>query len=172
VVAGTRKLLNSCGTVWIWVMSTCSSLGPVPAPPGFGPMGLRLNRVKSCVKTSFAPMLLRPTPGATGIVVQLGSAWFWNTAGSVLGWSFTARTLNERLWKPGVNPTLGAGRLPVKAIRIVPAGPDTWPSPVPTGRKAVAKSTNTGASRTIPARQDDSCFTREAYNRDFGSRLG
>ena len=155
-------------------MSTCSSLGPVPAPAGLGPTVLRLNNVASWVNTSTVPTLLNPTPWATGIVVQLGSAWFWKMVGSVLGLSFTARTLNERLWNPGVNAAFGAGRAPVNAITRVPWSllGGTWLCPVPIGTDTVAKITDTDTSRAITARRDDSCFTREAYKRDFGSRLG
>src|SRR5258708_430826 len=100
--------------------------------------------------------------------------------GSVLGLSFTASTLNERLWKPGVNGGdcggVGEGGAPVKAITIVPAGPETpletaWPWPVPLGISA-ANKISMGTSSAIAARQDNRCFTREACNRDFGSRLG
>ncbi len=59
---------------------------------------------------------------------------------------------------------------------MVPAGPETplemgWLWPVPIGT-SVATNINMGASRAAAARQDDNCFTREACNRDFGSRLG
>ena len=97
-------------------------------------------------------------------MVQLGSAWFWKMLGSVLGLSSTARTLNERLENPGVNSRF-EGEVPVNAITRVPwsllAG--TWLWPVPIGTNSVAKITDTDTSRAIAARQDDSCFTLEAY---------
>jgi hypothetical protein len=76
--------------------------------------------------------------------------------------------LNEMLWKMLAD---GAGRVPVRAITMVPAGPETWLWPVPIDTTA-ANSTNTGTSRTIAARRDDNCFTRKAYYGDFSSRLG
>jgi len=66
------------------------------------------------------------------------------------------------LWKPGVK-ALGAGGAPVNAITRVPAGPETWLRAVPIDTNTAAKITNTDTSRAIPARQNDSCFTRNAY---------
>jgi hypothetical protein len=122
--------------------------------------GVEGEKIRQCKKRFVAPVVLSPTPGATGIVTQFGSTS--DTVASVLGLRRTEKALNERLRKLGTSE-------PVSATRIVPVGPDVaWLLPSRVGRIISPSRINTGRISSNAARHDDRCFTREAYKPDFG----